>query len=282
MSILYSLLFLFFLYLMNTFFSRFQIFFKKQPDFSVVIIESLLIHYFGDEGTAKIELAKIASDDDKVNDLFIQINNHYPTDKLISLFSELYDNKERTLMQKILNPFFSYSLTSYEISQINDLLKLIDSRIKNDTTIVYPSLSFSNFFNTTVKLSIKNIREEVGLNKRTFNKWLSYFFKDKYSFKRSVTIVEYFEIMKIFYLRHDEPDFDFENKIDIYRKRYKDGLLYSKYRLKKYTNDDYKSLKEELNYINKKYNTSIPLDVDIYPLLLISLFLDENKEDDEF
>ncbi|OAD45904.1 hypothetical protein [Polaribacter atrinae] len=122
--------------------------------------------------------------------------------------------------------------------EMESILNLSESRMK---------VSIIPLLEKKLQLSLSKTRKELGYqDQRTFNKWLSVFFEDKYANRGGqngkISLKEYIEIVSAFMLSYDEESFNFSN-IEELQNRFKNERSILKKELKKFTNNNYALLR---------------------------------------
>ncbi len=142
--------------------------------------------------------------------------------------------------------------------------KITPAFIKYDEEVLVNKLN--------VKYSIKETREELGFkNKRTFKKWLNYFYGNKFDGKKYFTLVEYSDVFKKFFLKSDEEDFEVEKFSEEYLTRIQKGLRFKKADLIKYSENNYKIFKLDILDLESLLKLELPSDVDSFPFSIADL-----------
>lgn len=253
---------------------------KLSPNFSeekiVIIIENHFIKKYGSRENA-------------IN--YFKENNKVPQKEFIKEFD-----------QKSLKKF---SEAIFESDSLTDLLNNI-SNLKNDSTLdegnllinlesiksLEPELtntldltesriqvSLIPFLEEKLKLSLKKTREELGYpDSRTFNKWLSVFFNDKFANRGEnngrITLQEYIEIVSAFMLSYDEASFGNvkpEELVD----RFNNHRSIHKKELKNLTNNNYSLLNKLLEEINIDEDLNLPENYRKFPYKIATILTKE-------
>ena len=157
--------------------------------------------------------------------------------------------------------------------EVNEALNLSNNKIE---VFILPLLE------RKLKLSLSKTRKELGyIDQRTFNKWLSYFFEDKFSKQGKkngrITLSEYVEIISAFMLSYDEEVFNF-SEIAVLQARFKNERTINKKQLKFYTNNNYAVLNERLEDIVDMKNMNLPENYRKIPFSIVSVLKKEFKE----
>lgn len=147
----------------------------------------------------------------------------------------------------------------------------------------YPKLAENVINDTTI--SIKKVREEIGMSQPTFKKWLDYYFPDgqfdevlkkktpKYHGKHKITSKDYLLITSYFLgVPPKEHKTDVKEIVD----RIASGLTVSKDDIKKETKKRSAALSEAIDFINETERNSnpIPKDVDKFPYAIALEIMD--------
>ncbi len=134
----------------------------------------------------------------------------------------------------------------------------------------------SSEISNKITFTIKEIREELVVNQRTFAGWLKKGFDDKYLGKRKVNLLEYIEIQKMLLLRADEGDFDFQKKLNEYYQRIEEGLVFNKARLVQITETDYRTLANSMETIDYSLEvSSYYKQMDVFPYRIAMAIIDQ-------
>lgn len=153
---------------------------------------------------------------------------------------------------------------------LNDYDAFMNEQLGNNKELIKEKLLLE--LNEKISFTIKETREELGFkNQRTFKKWLTHFYDNKYDSSRKFTLLEYIDVIKKFVLKPDEKAIDLNNNIEEYRKRLSDGLVVKKSNLKEMTNNDYKLLKNEIDDLIESDVLKLPENVDFYPYSISQL-----------
>ncbi|MCG9792802.1 hypothetical protein [Flavobacterium algicola] len=195
---------------------------------------------------------------------------------LIEVFSKINNLSSFLNIEKDLkNCFINSKITEQDllkILELKDLMKQVFEEYFHPEREIQRKLLIAKFADQ-ITFTIKETREELGFNnQRTFKKWLDYFYKDKYNGRRTINILEYIDIWSKFLLGPNEDKIDIKEKSVVYQKRLDERLVFSKNRLKKLTNNNYKLLRIEIDYINKELGLQLPNDVDAYPFSIAEIF----------
>lgn len=210
------------------------------------------------------------------NFLLNQLKSDLPVDELEILIKNISNINTFSTLIKV-DDFFKINNVSPEtITKIymlyKDFKSLVDDNIGENRDYIKNKLI--QLFNKKITFSIKDTREELGYkNQRTFKKWLVHFYGNKFENRRTIYLLEYIDIIKKFILMPSENDLDIKNNRLEYQNRLKNGLIYSKAKLKKFTNDDYKLLQIELEELNDSNKIKIPSDVDFIPFSIAQLII---------
>lgn len=151
-------------------------------------------------------------------------------ERLIKIYPEL-DNDQRILIEKYINA-----------------IQNLDNNIK----FIFPGYTQKTLHRLglkKLKYSKNDISEDIGINKRTLNKWLKHYYNTKYDNIRKVTFKTYFNIISKFTLKEDESLSFIKDNSDIYLNRLDSDLINNREDLIKTEGLDdlnYKSLKENL------------------------------------
>lgn len=209
------------------------------------ILEKQLIAKFGSYDHACKEVKtlrkKFVDELEFINSLFQLIYS----EKILQFLRPLQDVKDLPDLIKYVSELNSNEAPLL-ISE-NELLEIIRMQdiYKQEVELLIQNEKIDLFKELDKKLSftIKEIRESLPLNQRTFTKWLQYFFKDKYDKVRKITLTQYIEIYEKLLLKEDEVKFNFSFDAQAYFERIEGGLVFSKKKLAQITTSDYKQLK---------------------------------------
>lgn len=216
------------------------------------IIEDILIAKYGSYESAQIELFKIkeeSRDEYEFQEKLRQLLNIDGLEKIMDAFNGSNSIiKVIDILHKINTGTSTLAISEQDISFLSDTIHAYESgRLKN-------SLPVNELFNCEVankiKFTLKEIRDELNINQRTFNKWLNLKFGKKYNGRKKVNLYEYTEIYEMLLLGPGEPGFNFDNMLEEYQKRITDGLVFTKERLAKITDSDYKTLAGNVKFID--------------------------------
>ncbi len=203
-----------------------------------------------DEFMAKLEHELFANEIAQIADIYTRFDS---ISSLIKYFSKI-ENSEIQEVIKTDRPkeFFAF------LKKISPIFN------KYDEDIPISQLN--------VKYSIKETREELGFkNQRTFKKWLTYFYRDKFDNRHYFSLEEYTDVFKKFFLKSDEEDFEGEKITNEYLTRIQQGLRFKKADLIKYSQNNYKILKNDINDIDSFKKLELPSDVDSYPFSIVDV-----------
>lgn len=228
------------------------------------VVNKLFIARYGNIENAESEFNKILNNCKTTEDLIVQIESDFFIPEINQVIELL---KNLTSFSEIIK---QYSSLKIEVQKIVN-----NSNRSNEFKKFFPIyFSILNEYieknnikrDSKNKYSLKEIREELGFpNKRTFNKWLSYFYDDKYNKKRIVSVAEYADIFKKFFLDIYEEDFEIEKFENVYLTRLNNEKRLKKVDLKLYAQDDYKLLKADIKDVDEEFNLNLPKNVDSYP-----------------
>lgn len=155
---------------------------------------------------------------------------------------------------------------------MDDYYQLINDKFGFNKELIKEKLLLE--INEKITFTIKETREELGFkNQRTFKKWLTYFYENKYDDCRKFNLLEYIDVIKKFFLNPDEHTIDLNNNIDTYKKRLAEGIVIKKSNLIKLTNNDYKLLKNEIDDLKELEIIKLPENVDFYPYSVAQLII---------
>jgi hypothetical protein len=97
-----------------------------------------------------------------------------------------------------------------------------------------------------VYVSKQDIADEFEVDKTVLNKWLEYFFEDRFRGKRKINFNDYLEIFEAFLLLADEGSFNVDFHKEKYFKRIKKGMNYSKTDIATFCDSDLKTLRSQV------------------------------------
>jgi len=209
------------------------------------ILEKMLVAKFGSYDNAKKEigfLRKKYSDDvefiNSMNDLI------YP-EKLRELFTPLLSVKKLPELveyaAKLNLERISGSFSEEELSTFIKMKEIYTNEV-NSQIFENGKITLFDEVDKKVRFTIKEIRDDLQIDQRTFKKWLNLIFKEKYDGVRTISLTQYIEIYEQLILKEQENKFDFNFNAKEYFNRIQNGLVFSKQRLLKLTDSDYKQL----------------------------------------
>ena len=127
------------------------------------------------------------------------------------------------------------------------------------------ALDFDKFLfemDSVIRFYIKDLRELLGLDQRTFAKWMKKTYKDKYVKVRKISFSEYIDFLKRIMLSNQELNFGDVNPEELLQ-RIKYGLFISKSTLAEMADSDLKVmrkiLKEYPSYSNDKITYGVAI-----------------------
>lgn len=209
-----------------------------------------------------------------------EFENHFNIEifqSLIEILSGLTNFSSFLNIEKEFENWFNNAKISKEdlekLMEFQDLIKQLFTKHFSKEPEIQRKLLIAKLADK-ITFTIKETRQELGFtNQRTFKKWLDYFYKEKYNGRRTINILEYLDIWSKFLLNPNEDVIDVKEKAVEYQKRLDAGLMFSKNRLRKLTNNDYKLLRMEIDSINKELGLQLPNDVDAYPFSIAAIFI---------
>ncbi|MFC4164240.1 hypothetical protein ACFOWU_11265 [Epilithonimonas zeae] len=188
------------------------------------LIENNLARIYGSQEIAGERIKQIKETADSDNDFEQLLINELNVDFLMKLAEPLIKPVNITEIISGLKKLSEIDLQSF-ITNEDNLHNFFNIDEKDEQKII--DENFTILFNVNLKkmtndekkiflikkftVNKDDITEEFGINKRTLNKWLIYFFKDKYKGKRKIYLDEYLEIFSTFITSENEDLFeDFE------------------------------------------------------------------------
>lgn len=186
-------------------------------------------------------------------------------------FSTVIDREklENQLLSDVQNNPDAWKLV-YEIME--DYSYLINKKYGFNKELIKEQLILE--FNEKITFSIKETREELGFqNQRTFKKWLNFFYGNKFENSRKFNLLEYIDVIKKFFLKPDETNFDLNKNLEEYKNRLSNGIVVKKSHLIKLTNNDYKLLKNEIDDLKDLKILKLPDNVDFFPYSIAQLII---------
>lgn len=186
-------------------------------------------------------------------------------------FSTIVDREkmENDLINDIQNNPDNWKLV---MEIMDDYFHLINEKFGFNRELIKENLLLE--INEKITFTIKETREELGFkNQRTFKKWLTFFYGNKYDNSRKFNLLEYIDVIKKFFLKPDEKEIDINNNIDEYKNRLLNGMVVKKAHLIKLTNNDYKLMKNEIDDLKDFKIVNLPDNVDFYPYSIAQLII---------
>lgn len=179
------------------------------------------------------------------------------------------DYIENSLINDVQNNPEKWKLV-FEIME--DYFQLINEKLGSNKEVIKQKLIEA--FNHKITFTIKETREELGFkNQQTFKIWLDHFYSNKYDNRRKFNLMEYIDVIKLFLLKPDEYTIDLKNNSEDYKIRLANGLIIKKADLKKFTNNNYKLLKNEIDDLKELKEVKLPDNVDFYPYSIAQLII---------
>ncbi len=215
----------------------------SDPQSQLKMFENVLIAKYGSYEAAQKEVLKLkeaCKDDDEFNNGLAKLADIDTFERFIAPFRgsksliEMIEN-----ISSIENGEMNNTISDEDREMISNSLKSIKLSLYNDG---YDLSLFTKEIAGKIKFTIKEIRDEIGVNQRTFTKWLQSAFGNKYAGRRRIDLYEYLEIHEMLLLKDDENCFDLRKNLDTYHDRIDMGLVFNKMRLAKLTSSDYKTL----------------------------------------
>ena len=230
-----------------------------------LFLNKMCVIRFGSEEKAKKEVHKLSKNGVLDEDGFNKLMELLYLDKIYELLKPLSETTGLISMIKGAQVFQNKSTDLLET--LNDDEKLILRKYVENLTSKKDSLNF--FFpgeSTTVQNKLMNsliekqlltskgkISDEIGVDKSTLNKWLKFFFRNKFKNARRISLKDYFKILLKISLRKDETKSFISNNLEEYVLRLDTDLVHNRGSLLKIDGMDdlyYKSLKENLQLKN--------------------------------
>lgn len=115
--------------------------------------------------------------------------------------------------------------------------------------VLIPGL-LGKFVHAKKIFSVKEITDEFGVTKRTFLKWLQWFFGDKFNARKKITLIEYIEIHAAMLIYDKKRKFNFAQDANLYFEQLLKGFVFKKSDLAELIGTDLKTL---TNNLAKKY-----------------------------
>ena len=127
--------------------------------------------------------------------------------------------------------------------------------------------------------TLKQTREELGFTKQeTFNQWLEAYFGTKYLNRNHnngyLNFEEYLEIVRKFFLKFDESEFELEENVKIYKKRLENKLIAHSKDLRHIANHP-RNFSDDVSIISKIHGIETPKGARIFPYHMASLLESE-------
>lgn len=191
-------------------------------------------------------LKRIGKNDQEIN----IIKQQFLTETNLNELNEtLYRDFNLNFLEDIIMQFIEFQNMSDIVKNLKNI-KIDESKITNDKTFQNfisnqddPSLRLSFLLKKDISKSSKSqvydllqklftinkeqLSQEFDVNKRTLNKWLKYFFGQKYSGNRKIYLDDYVVIFKTFYLL-DNENMKGEDLYKLIQKRIISGPSYFK------------------------------------------------------
>lgn len=205
---------------------------------------------------------------------YFKENNKNPVEEFTQMFDleilermskSIFESNSLTdLLKNVSNLINNNSLDKDKLRRNLENIKKLQPELTNtiDLTESRIQVSLIPFLEDKLKFSLSKTRKELGYpDKRTFDKWLSVFFKDKFANRGEnngrISLIEYIEIVSAFMLSDDEGSFG-DVKLENLEYRFKNQRSIHKKELKKLTNNNYALLKVLLDDKNIKHDLKLP------------------------
>ena len=244
-------------------------------------LENITIHLMGGNEKAENRIEEFKKQSDSAEDLLALIFKEVCFDSLADLFKSLQNSNNLKDTFNIIAEFAeAHAKNDTFIESINLISELpsdISQSIKSNA-ISKLGLDKDNYIEEIQKkylyTSKEKIAEEFDVNKRTLNKWLKHFFKDKYDGKKKIYFKDYKEIFETLV----GISISGEKQVNLakIKTRIKKGMSYNKSDISYLTTSDLKTQKDNLKNIEPYHF------MDVFPYSLAKIFVEKMGSEIEF
>ncbi|MBW4970882.1 hypothetical protein KZY98_10465 [Croceibacter atlanticus] len=255
----------------------------------LAFIEAVLKDYLGEEKYYLWVEDLLEKDRENFGEIYFAKFDNIPIIKDINARIDQYDNIKTlsdviNLADKVSGHPNEKALVNYCANYEEELKKIeaINQELFlkfNNNRIEASLKQFEENLKDVKPFTLKQTREELGFTKQeTFNQWLEAYFGTKYLNRNRnngyLNFEEYLEIVRKFFLKFDESEFDLEKNIKIYKERLEHKLIAHSKDLRQIANHP-RNFSNDVRIISEIHGIETPKGARIFPYHMASLLESE-------
>jgi len=166
-----------------------------------------------------------------------------------------------------------------ELTKVIDAIATTSKKIlPNSNSEEYSIKKLEKTLSFKMTFSKEEMALELGISKKSFNKFLDEFYGKRFNGKHKISFLEYIDIIRKFTLKRNEDKTFIHNNLETYINRIEKGIIFKKKDLVDFDNSNYAQIKSDLE---KKF--PIYSKCDKFPYSIVAEFMEhlgKNIDDD--